>query len=228
MLIAHNILVSFGGRTALEIHEKEFLPGKIHGIIGLNGAGKSTFFNSLTQIINPEKAEITFNGSKLQPKEIAYLEAANFFYPLLTGREYLQVFPQTNANFNLQTFQGLLQLPLDNLIETYSTGMKKKLALLAMLQQDKPIFILDEPFNGLDLESNRTLEMIVQLLRKKGKTIFISAHILEPLLHTCNQIHLLEKGNFVQTFEEDQFPEIKERLFRHLNQDLQSQISGAL
>ena len=85
-----------------------------------------------------------------------------------------------------------------------------------------------EPFNGLDLESNRALEIIIELLRKKNKTVLVSAHILEPLLHTCDQIHLLQHGRFVQTFEKPEFPEIRGKIFARLNQDLHNQLSRAM
>ncbi|MFC5271675.1 ATP-binding cassette domain-containing protein [Adhaeribacter terreus] len=228
MLEIKKLSVSFAGRPVLQDLDLTVAAGKVHGIIGLNGAGKSTFFNVLSSVVKPENGEIIFNGKPLKYTDIAYLETTNFFYPNLTGREYLNIFPKTNKDFDLIAFEQILQLQLDLLIETYSTGMKKKLALLAMLQQNKPVFVLDEPFNGLDLESNRTLEMIVELLRQKGKTVLISAHILEPLLHTCNQIHLLQNGRFVQTFGEAEFPFIREKLFAQLNQDLQSQLKKAL
>ncbi|MBK0403846.1 ATP-binding cassette domain-containing protein [Adhaeribacter sp. BT258] len=227
MLAIKDLQVSFSGRAVLQVTDLKLAGGKVHGIIGLNGAGKSTFFNVLSEVVNAEKGEIIHDGKPLKYPDIAYLETSNFFYASLTGREYLNIFPKTNPDFKLHVFRDILQLPLDQLIETYSTGMKKKLALLAILQQNKPVYMLDEPFNGLDLESNRALEMIMDLLRKKGKTVLVSAHILEPLLHTCDQIHLLQNGRFIQTFEEAAFPEIREKLFAQLNQDLQNKLGQA-
>lgn len=227
MLKIQELIVSFNGRAVIQNLGLEAAGGKIHGVIGLNGAGKSTFFNVLAGVLKPDSGEVLFDGKPLRACDIAYLETNNFFYTGLTGREYLNVFPKTNRNFDLTIFQDLLQLPLDSLVATYSTGMKKKLALLAMLQQDKPVFLLDEPFNGLDLESNRTLELIMELLREKGKTVLVSAHILEPLLHTCDQIHLLQQGRFERTFERENYPEIRESLFAHLGRDLQNQLSTA-
>ena len=228
MLALKNITVSFSGHTVLNDLELSLDSESVHGIIGLNGAGKTTLFNVLAGVVKAEKGEVLYHEKPFGYMDIAYLETNNFFYANLTGREYLNIFPKTNPDFSLSVFEQILQLPLDSLIETYSTGMKKKLALLAMLQQDKPVFILDEPFNGLDLESNRALEIIIELLRKKNKTVLVSAHILEPLLQTCDQIHLLQQGRFVQTFEKPQFPEIREKIFAQLNHDLQDQLSRAL
>ena len=217
-----------GGQVVLNDLNLDLELGKVHGIIGLNGAGKTTLFNVLSEVVKPDLGEVLFFGKPLHHTDIAYLETNNFFYANLTGREYLNIFPKTNPDFSLSAFKQILQLPLDSLIETYSTGMKKKLALLAMLQQNKPVFVLDEPFNGLDLESNRTLEMIIELLREKGKIVLVSAHILEPLLHTCNQIHLMQQGRFAETFERPQFPEIRNKIFAQLDQDLHGQLSQAI
>jgi ABC-2 type transport system ATP-binding protein len=228
MLEIKNLNITLGDKAVLQDLTLSLASGNVHGIIGLNGAGKTTLFNTLNALVKPVSGKILWQEEPLKYTEIAYLETSNFFYHNLTGREYLNVFPKTNSNFNLSVFQDLLQLPLDTLVSGYSTGMKKKLALLAILQQDKAIYVLDEPFNGLDLESNRTLEMIIHLLREKGKTVLVSAHILEPLLHTCDQIHLLQKGSFTQTFEKDQFDGIREKLFSQLDIELRNQLSTAL
>jgi ABC-2 type transport system ATP-binding protein len=182
-----------------------------HGIIGLNGAGKTTFFNVLSTFLKSGTVEL--DGHSIRRQDVAFLETHNFFYSNLTGKEYLDIFPQTNLHFNLDTINNLLQLPLKELIETYSTGMKKKLALLSIIKQDKPVYILDEPFNGLDMETNQVLEMMIARLRAIGKTVFISSHILSPLLNVCDKIHLLQNGTFLKTYEQAQFKNINEELF---------------
>ncbi|KAA9332784.1 ATP-binding cassette domain-containing protein [Adhaeribacter soli] len=228
MIEIHNLNLAFGRKPVLQNLNISFEKGKVHGIIGLNGAGKSSFFNALTQVIPPDSGSIRFNGNALKRGRIGYLETNNFFFFHLTGREYLHIFEQTNTAFDLPAFEKLLLLPLDDLVENYSTGMKKKLALLAVLKQDKPIYIFDEPFNGLDLESNRTLELIIQTLQEKGKTILLSSHVLEPLLHTCNQIHLLQNGSFVKSYEQPDFGRIREELFQHLEVEIRNQLQQAL
>ena len=106
--------------------------------------------------------------------------------------------------------------------------MKKKLALLAILKQNKPIYILDEPFNGLDLETNKILEIIITTLKKKNKTVFVSSHIIEPLLTTCDKIYLLENGFFLKTFEKSDFNKIDDELFGKLKYEAKEIISKAL
>lgn len=228
MINVKNLSVSFNDHAVLKNITTDFEEGMVHGIVGLNGAGKTTFFNVLGKMLKPDFGEIIQNGSILEIKDTAYLETVNFFFSRITGNEYLKIFRQTNTEFNLLTLQGYFKLPLNELIENYSTGMKKKLALLAVLKQDKPIFILDEPFNGLDLETNKILEIIILSLKQKQKTVFISSHIIEPLLSTCDKMHLLENGCFVKTYQKTDFSKIEEDLFGKLKSEATTIISKAI
>ena len=167
---------------------------------------------------------IKLNNIDLIIKDTAYLETVNVFFSRITGNEYLKIFRQTNLNFNLSILQEYFKLPLDELVENYSTGMTKKLALLGILKQEKPIFILDEPFNGLDLETNKIVEIIINTLKEKNKTIFISSHIIEPMITTCDKIYLLENGLFVKTFDKKDFDKIDDELFGKLKFKAKKQI----
>jgi len=164
----------------------------IHGIVGLNGSGKTTLLNTLYGLKKPDAGEIRRDGSPLTKKQMSYLVTENFFYSNITGREYLGLFK--NQAFDEDKWNQLFLLPLDQIIDGYSTGMKKKLALLGILKQDKLIMILDEPFNGLDIETCRVIRSILLRLREKGKTIVITSHIIETLTNLCDFIHFLEKG----------------------------------
>lgn len=228
MLSVKNLSVRFNNHAVLKNITIDFETGLVHGIVGLNGAGKTTFFNVLAKMLMPDSGELGQNGEPLDIKDSAYLETYNFFFSRITGNEYLKIFKQTNAGFNLAALQDYLKLPLDELIENYSTGMKKKLALLAVLKQDKPVFILDEPFNGLDLETNKILEIIILSLKQKQKTVFVSSHIIDPLLSVCDKIHLLEDGCFVKTYDKDDFQKIEEDLFGRLKSEATLVISKAI
>ena len=228
MISIQDLSISFSKSKVIDNISADFPLNRIYGIIGLNGAGKTTLFNCLSGILKPDAGQVTINNQPLSQKDIAYLETTNFFYSRITGNEYLNIFRATNKNFNLQALQSLLKLPLDDLIETYSTGMKKKLALLAALKQEKSIFLLDEPFNGLDMGTNKMLETTINILKQKGKTIFLSSHILEPLLTVCDSIYLLEKGTFSRTFSKDEFNRIEDELFKKIKEDTQRVVTESV
>lgn len=228
MINIQDLEFGYDNNSVLDCPAISFKAGLVHGVVGLNGAGKTTFFNVLARYLKQRRGSIAFNGRPLHSSTIGFLETVNYFYSNITGYEYLKIFPITNIQFRLEPMNSLFGLPLQDLVSSYSTGMKKKLALLALLQQDKAIYIFDEPFNGLDMESNRMVEMIMASLKEKGKTIFISSHILSPLLEGCDLIHMLQKGNFDKTYNRQQFDGIEKELFEHFNQQAGNTIKAAL
>lgn len=228
MINVVNIEKSFGNNKVLKNLNLDFSTANIHGIIGLNGAEKTTFFNILSTFLKPDSGEILYEEKKITRDDIAYLETVNFFYSNITGKEYLDIFPSTNLQFDLGNINKLLKLPFDEIIETYSTGMKKKLALLAIIKQDKPIYIFDEPYNGLDLETNMALEIIIRNLQKKEKSIFVSSHILSPLLNVCDEIHLLQQGSFLKNYTKENFNNIEKELFEDFNKSASEIIADSI
>jgi len=228
MINIQNLTFSFSEHKVLDDITIDFQQNQVYGIVGLNGAGKTTFFNMLSATLKAQYGTIQFNGNAITFNDIAYLETVNYFYSRITGMEYLNIFKQTNPGFNLASLQEFMKLPLNDLIETYSTGMKKKLALLGVLKQDKQLFLLDEPFNGLDLETNKILELIITTLKEKGKTVFVSSHIIDPLLTVCDKIHYLETGKFVKSYDKDNFHHIEDELFKKLKAEAKTIISRSI
>ena len=108
--------------------------------------------------------------------------------------------------------KNIFDLPLDQYADNYSTGMKKKLALTAILLQENDYFILDEPFNGVDIQSNLILIEIIRKLKDLNKTIILSSHIFSTLQETCDEIHLLRKGEQVKSVQQADFHTLEEEM----------------
>jgi ABC-2 type transport system ATP-binding protein len=217
MISIKGLSVSYSANTkVIDELSLDFEAGRIHGIVGLNGSGKTTLLNNLFGLVKQSAGGTSFNHKRLTKKEIAYLTTENYFYPNITGNEYLALF--VNDTFDLKAWNELFDLPLNELIDQYSTGMKKKLALLGILKKDKPILILDEPFNGLDIETGRVVRSIILKLQSNGKTILVTSHILETLTNMCDQIHLLENGRILQSKEKEEFARFSEELFEKIEE----------
>jgi len=214
--------------TILEHIQLNLETGKTHGVVGLNGAGKTTFFKLLAGLLKNERCAVTFNGTPLLKQQVAFVDTDLFFYPKLTAREFLSVFDSGSDSYNEERLAELFRLPLDGFTEEYSTGMKKKLLLLSQIKQNKLVYILDEPFNGLDLETNKMLEVVIALLNERGKTIFISSHILDPLLHTCHQIHFIKNKTVLKSYGKSEFAQLEEELFGKYRSELQTELRAIL
>lgn len=206
MLEIRDLSVSFKDKNVLRGLNLKVEEGSVIGLLGKNGAGKTTLFESLYQ--NQKYiGEILWHKEKLQRKSISYLETENYFYPYITGKEYLEYFSQHKEN-SLKELTEKFRLPLNKFVQDYSSGMKKKIALMGMLMLDKPINILDEPFNGVDFEGVHILYEIIRELKDKNKIVVISSHIIETLFHTCDKIAILEDGIIRNIFERLEFDQL--------------------
>ena len=211
MIKLENISKSYGNNQVLNDLNFEFCKGKTYGIVGVNGAGKTTLFKCITGI---EKCKGKINSEVLNLKNvIGYLETEPFFFEKMTGREYIHLLCNARGNTALNIDdKNIFNLPLNKYAENYSTGMKKKLALTAILLQKNEYYILDEPFNGVDIQSNLLIIEIIQELKKLNKTLLISSHIFSTLKDCCDEIILLANETFEKTIQKDNFNDFEKEM----------------
>lgn len=208
MIEIKNLSKQFGSKEVLKDISIKFEKGNVYGIVGENGAGKTTLFRCIAGL-EDYAGSIT---SELKPlkNHLGLLLTEPFFFDKITGKEYIRLLCNArNINVDDIDSRNVFDLPLSEYASTYSTGMKKKLALTAILLQQNQYFILDEPFNGVDIQSNIVITEIIERLRELGKTVIISSHIFSTLSDTCNEIHLLKEGKFVKAARKEQFTELE-------------------
>ena len=171
---------AYGKTKVLDNLSVSYESGKIYGLVGENGAGKTTLFNCIMGVTD-------YDGEIRKSSQIAvgYMPAESFFYSLITGKEYIEFCIKAKGKKmdakSIDSLNKIFQLPLERFASDYSTGMKKKLALMSLLLQDNDLYILDEPFNGVDLYGCIQLKRIIRDLKDKGKTIIISSHLINTL-----------------------------------------------
>lgn len=226
MLKINKLSVAYQNQEILKELDMDFQAGEIHGILGMNGAGKSTFFNSICGLIKIKSGECLYHNTWVNSDHIAFMQTDTYFYPYMQGIEYLDLIGGTNPNFDAAHWNKIFELPLTQLIENYSTGMKKKLVFMGILAQDKPIYILDEPFNGVDIESNEKMTQILKYLRDKGKIILFSSHIIHSLTDCCDKISYLKNGKFVQTYFKKDFSTLQILVKELVSQGVEDVLKG--
>jgi ABC-2 type transport system ATP-binding protein len=206
-----------GGKKAVDNLSLEIENGDIYGFIGHNGAGKTTTIKCVAGILEFTEGEILLGGKSIKTdpleckKMIAYIPDNPDLYENMTGIQYLNFIadifsiPGTEREDSIKKFSNLLELTssLGDLISSYSHGMKQKLAIISALIHKPKLFIMDEPFVGLDPKASHTLKEIMKEQCKNGCAIFFSTHVLEVAEKLCNKIAIIKEGKLVASGETD-------------------------
>lgn len=200
---------AFGSKIILQDISLTIAENGIYGVVGKNGEGKTTFFKCINRLTS-FKGNIYYQNLPVKTSEIAFLPTEVPIYDELTAVEFSDFYKEL-VNLKIEQKSNLFDVPQNKLIKTFSTGMKKKTYMNAIFQKEYPIYIFDEPFNGLDLESNYLLMNYIKQL-SKNSIVFISSHILETLYQNCEAVFLVQKTK-IKKFEKDQYPEIEKELF---------------
>lgn len=206
----------------LNIHVQK---GRIYGLLGRNGDGKTTTMKMLLGLTQPTSGEVAIWGKPLRTNEkkllprIGSLIESPGFYPNLTATENLRIFatlrgvPNRNA---IKDALDLVGLPYKDkkLFSQYSLGMKQRLAIALAVMHDPELLILDEPINGLDpIGIAEVRSFIRDLCNERGKTILISSHILSEIALLADDIGIIDDGVLL---EEESLAELEEKSSRHI------------
>jgi ABC-2 type transport system ATP-binding protein len=204
MIEIKNLSKKYGANEVLKNINIQFDKGKVYGIVGENGAGKTTLFRCIADLEDYE-GEISSTPNPIK-NHLGLLLTEPFFFQKITGKEYIQLLCNArDIKISDIDNRNIFDLPLNQYASTYSTGMKKKLALTAILLQGNNYFILDEPFNGVDIQSNIVITEIIHKLKELDKTVIISSHIFSTLSDTCDEISLLSNGSLIKSFQKADF-----------------------
>ena len=211
MIKMNDLSKVFGDKEVLKNVSMEFYKGNVYGIVGENGAGKTTLFRCIAGL-ESYSGEIISDVTPLK-NHLGLLLTDPFFFTMITGKEYIRLLCNARGKTNLDIdSKNIFDLPLHQYASTYSTGMKKKLAITAILLQENEYFILDEPFNGVDIQSNIILTEIILKLKELNKIVIISSHIFSTLSETCDEIHLLRKGEQIKSVQKSGFKNLEQEM----------------
>lgn len=206
-----NLSKSFGSLWAVKNLDLTVNTGEIFGFLGPNGAGKTTTIRLLVGLLRPTTGTAAIAGHDIQRDSLAakrcfgYLAQTPLLYDRLTGSEFLRFIggvyglADEESDERAQALLALMDLDdkADQLIESYSGGMRYKIGLCAALLHRPQVLILDEPLVGLDPASSRRIKDVLLDLRINGTTIFLSTHMLETAEQMCDRVGILDKGRLI-------------------------------
>ena len=201
----------YGELTAVDNLSLEVKESEIFGLLGPNGAGKSTTIKMMTGLLNPDSGAVKIGGYdiSLDPvnakKIMAYVPEKGYIYEKLTAWEYLAfisgLYSLEERSFSEKAAEYLdifgLSKWRDELISSFSMGMKQRLLLTAAFMRDPKVLILDEPHNGLDPKGVRLLKDILFRLKGEGTAIILSTHIIAIAEQICDEIAIINKGSVI-------------------------------
>ena len=224
----------YGKNTGIKNISMKINKGEIFGFLGPNGAGKTTTINILLDLIRASKGKACIfgmdshkNGKKIR-EEVGYIPGEPGFYGEMTGEQYLRFFAGLKKKDCSKKIKELadifFQVKLDRKIKAYSRGMKQLVCIIQAFMGDPDLYILDEPTTNLDPLMNLRFYELLDDLRKKGKTVFLSSHMLGEVERLCDRVCIIRNGEVaaieaVETLREKMSKTIEVSFVDHVDPD---------
>ena len=211
MIQTMHLTRTYGSLTAVNDLNLAVEPGELFGFLGPNGAGKTTTIRMIIGLLRPTAGTVRVAGHDVRQeplevkRSIGYLAQTPLLYDRLTGREFLRFLgglyglAEVNIEARSDHLLELQHLPdkAEQLIESYSGGMRHKIGLCGALLHEPPVLILDEPLAGLDPYSARRVKDMLRDLCRQGSTVFLSTHVLEIAERVCDRVGILDQGRLI-------------------------------
>ena len=202
-----NVTKRFQKFVSLDKVSISFEQGKIHGIIGRNGSGKTVLFKCICGFMHPEEGEILVGGKRIG-KDVDMVEGAGIiieapgFLPGYSGFRNLMFLAQLSGGMTKDEIKRLLKLvglnPADRKpVSKYSMGMRQRLGIAQAIMENPSLLILDEPMNGLDNQGVEDIRELLLKLKAEGKTILLASHNREDISVLCDTVAEIDRGKMI-------------------------------
>ncbi|MDV4149292.1 ATP-binding cassette domain-containing protein [Clostridium sp. AL.422] len=216
MIELKNLIKAYKDKIAVDNLSFNIKPGVVTGFLGPNGAGKSTTMRMILNLVKPSEGEIIIDGKHYinlnQPIfKIGALIDADALNPKLTSYQHLQLIATASGISKDRVIEMLKKTGLEKVknkqIGEYSLGMKQRLGIAAALLGDPETIILDEPFNGLDVDGINWLRYLIKDLAKQGKAVLVSSHLMSEVEVVAERIIVLAQGKLIADMSVEEISE---------------------
>ena len=202
----------FGTDTVLKDVSRSFERGRIHGIVGNNGSGKTVLMKCICGFLIPTEGEVIVNGKRVGkdvdfPPGLGLIIETPGFLPNMTGVKNLEILASLNKKIGLEEIAAAIRrVGLDPLMKKpvgkYSLGMRQRLGIAQAIMEDPALLILDEPLNGLDKHGVREMRQLIKGLKEQGKTILLASHNQGDIDELCDTVCEMDAGVMTMIREE--------------------------
>ena len=199
-----NLSKDFGQERVLHSVTRDFERGRIHGIVGNNGSGKTVLMKCICGFLIPDSGSITVNGERVGvdvdfPRDMGLIIETPGFLPNMTGVKNLEILASLNKKIGLEGIAAAIRrVGLDPLMKKpvgkYSLGMRQRLGIAQAIMEDPALLILDEPLNGLDKHGVAEMRKLIKGLKEQGKTILLASHNQGDIDELCDTVCEMDAG----------------------------------
>ena len=202
----------FGTDTVLKDVSRSFERGRIHGIVGNNGSGKTVLMKCICGFLIPDGGSITVNGERVGvdvdfPRDMGLIIETPGFLPNITGVKNLEILASLNKKTGLREIAASMRAvsldpSMNKPVGKYSLGMRQRLGIAQAIMEDPALLILDEPLNGLDKHGVREMRQLIKGLKEQGKTILLASHNQGDIDELCDTVCEMDAGVMTMIREE--------------------------
>ncbi|KKI50738.1 ATP-binding cassette domain-containing protein [Christensenella hongkongensis] len=199
-----HVYKDFNGEEVLRNVHHDFESGKIHGIVGNNGSGKTVLFKCICGFLFPSKGKILVDYEQVGqdmdfPEDMGIIIETPGFLPTLTGMKNLQLLASLKRKIGDREIRETIKKvgldpDLKKHVAKYSLGMRQRLGIAQAIMEDPSLLVLDEPFNGLDKQGVKDMRELIKGLRNKGKTILLASHNAGDIEELCDTVCEMDAG----------------------------------
>ena len=207
-----NLSKDFGQERVLHSVTRDFEKGKIHGIVGNNGSGKTVLMKCICGFLIPTEGEVIVNGKRVGkdvdfPPGLGLIIETPGFLPNMTGVKNLEILASLNKKIGLEEIAAAIRrVGLDPLMKKpvgkYSLGMRQRLGIAQAIMENPSLLILDEPLNGLDKHGVAEMRQLIKGLKEQGKTILLASHNQGDIDELCDTVCEMDAGVMTMIREE--------------------------
>ena len=207
MLESREVTKVFGAKTAVDHVTMKLEKGHVYAMLGPNGSGKTTWMKMAAGLIKPTSGEVLYQGQPVSiasRNEVAYMSTEPYFYAWMTVRDVGKYYQDFFADFSMDRYQTLLRrMDLTEELKTkaLSSGMMAKLKIAVTMARDARVYMLDEPFNGIDLLARDEIRAAVLEYATSDKLLLLSSHLVEEMEAIADRAVFLSEGRLVENVD---------------------------
>ena len=204
MITSKNLTKKFGTKTAVDAVSLELTPGHVYAMLGPNGSGKTTWMKMAAALMKPTAGEVLYEGAPVgveSRRHVAYMSTEPYFYTWMTVRDVGRYYQDFFEDFSPEKYDRLIremELEPGMKTRTLSSGMMAKLKIAVTMARDAKVYMLDEPFNGIDLLARDEIRACILREASEDKVLLLSSHLVEEMEAVCDTAVFIKQGKLIE------------------------------